>query len=150
MKHLMNKGDGNRTFPDGGRHPLEVAAPHVADREDSGTIRFQQIRRPRQWPSACRQVLWRQVRTGLDEPAPVECDAPIEPARIRHGARHHEHMSDVMRLSDAGAAVEPPDAIEMPVAVQRYELRSRPAEGSTYTHANSGRFSNFSQRDMRV
>ena len=56
MKHLMNKGDGNRSFADGGRHPLDVAAAHVANREDSGTIRFQQIGRPRQWPSACRQV----------------------------------------------------------------------------------------------
>jgi len=44
MKHLMNKGDGNRSFADGGRHTLDVAAAHVADCEDSGTIRFQQIR----------------------------------------------------------------------------------------------------------
>jgi hypothetical protein len=41
MKHLMDKGDGNRSFADGGRHALDVAAPHVADREHSGTIRFQ-------------------------------------------------------------------------------------------------------------
>src|SRR5882724_7844237 len=45
LQHLMNEGDGNRSFADGGRHALDVAAPHVADREDSGTIRFQQIRR---------------------------------------------------------------------------------------------------------
>ena len=31
-----------------------------------------------------------------------------------------------MRLDDAGPAVAPPDAFEMPVAVQRQELRSRP------------------------
>jgi hypothetical protein len=43
MKHLMNKGDGNRSFTDGGRHALDVAAAHVADREDSETIRFQQM-----------------------------------------------------------------------------------------------------------
>jgi hypothetical protein len=41
MKHLMNKGDGNRSFADGGRHTLDVAGAHVADREHSGTIRFQ-------------------------------------------------------------------------------------------------------------
>jgi hypothetical protein len=40
MKHLMNKGDGNRSFADGGRHTFDVAGAHVADREYSGTIRF--------------------------------------------------------------------------------------------------------------
>jgi hypothetical protein len=44
MKHLMNKGDGNRSFADGGRDTLNIAAAHVAGREDSGAIRFQQIR----------------------------------------------------------------------------------------------------------
>ena len=44
MKHLVNKGDGNRSFADSGRHALDVAATHVAHCEDSGTIRFQQIR----------------------------------------------------------------------------------------------------------
>jgi hypothetical protein len=41
MKHLMNEGDGNRSFADGGRHALDVAAARVADREDAGTTRFQ-------------------------------------------------------------------------------------------------------------
>jgi hypothetical protein len=31
MKHLMNKGDGNRSFADGGRYALALAAPYVAD-----------------------------------------------------------------------------------------------------------------------
>jgi hypothetical protein len=49
IEHLMNKGNGNRSFADDGRHALDVAAAHVADREDSGTIRFQQmgIQKPR-------------------------------------------------------------------------------------------------------
>ena len=103
MKHLMHKRDGNRAFADGGRHALDVAAAHVADREDAGMIRFQQIRRPRQRPSGCRKVLGRQVRTRFDESAPIKCDAAVEPGRIRHGARHHEYVSDVMRLDDAPA-----------------------------------------------
>jgi hypothetical protein len=41
MKHLMNKGDGNRSFADSGRHALDVAVTHVAHGEDSGMIRFQ-------------------------------------------------------------------------------------------------------------
>ena len=40
MKHLMDKGDGNRSFADGGRDALDVAGAHVANREDSGTVRF--------------------------------------------------------------------------------------------------------------
>jgi hypothetical protein len=35
-------------------------------------------------------------------------------------------MSDVMPLDDARAAVAPLDAIEVPVAVERHEFRSRP------------------------
>src|SRR5437764_2914432 len=35
-------------------------------------------------------------------------------------------MSDVMRLDDARLAVEPSNAVEMPVAVQCHELRSCP------------------------
>ena len=43
-KHLMHKRDGDRPFADGRRHALDVAAPHVADREDARTIGLEQIR----------------------------------------------------------------------------------------------------------
>ena len=59
-------------------------------------------------------------------PLLVECEAAIQPAGIRNGARHHEHMSDVMGLDDARLVIAPLDAIEIPVAVQRHELGSRP------------------------
>ena len=62
----------------------------------------------------------------LMNPLLVERDASIEPAGVRHGARHHEHVADVVRLDVARPIVAPPDAFEMPVAVQRDELRSRP------------------------
>jgi hypothetical protein len=57
MKRLMNKCDCNRAFADRRRHPFDVAAAHVADGEHSETIRLQQIRRPRQRPSRCPEVL---------------------------------------------------------------------------------------------
>ena len=33
MEHLMHEGDGNRALPHRRRHPLDIAAPDVADRE---------------------------------------------------------------------------------------------------------------------
>src|SRR4029077_12760207 len=71
-QHLMNERDGDRSFADSGCDALDVAAAHVADREDAGTARFEEIRRPRQRPRGCRQLFRRQVWTGLDEPARVE------------------------------------------------------------------------------
>ena len=41
VKNLMNKCDGDRSFSDRGGDALDVAAAHVADREDPGTSRFQ-------------------------------------------------------------------------------------------------------------
>ena len=81
MKHLMNEGDRDRSLADGGRDALDVAAAHVADRKDARTTRFEQIRRPGQRPPRCRQIVLRQLRTGLDESLVVERDAPFEPAR---------------------------------------------------------------------
>jgi hypothetical protein len=39
-KHLMNKGDGDGSLSDGGRHALDVAAAHVANGEHSWPIRL--------------------------------------------------------------------------------------------------------------
>ena len=43
-KHLMHERDGDRPFADGRRHALDVATPRIADREDAGSIRLEQIR----------------------------------------------------------------------------------------------------------
>jgi len=43
-KHLMHERDGDRPFADGRGHSLDVAAPRIADREDAGSIRLEQIR----------------------------------------------------------------------------------------------------------
>src|SRR5207249_11896202 len=119
MEHLMDKSHGHRSFSDSRRDAFDVAAAYVADGEDSGPIRLQQVRRPRQRPGGCRQILLRQVRTGLDESARVEHDAAIEPAGIGDGTSHDEDVSDAMRLDDACPAIAPLDAIEMPLALQR-------------------------------
>ena len=75
VQHLVNERDRDRAFADRGRDALDVAAAHVADREDAGPARFEQIRRPRQRPSRPRQILGREVRAGLDEAFVVERDA---------------------------------------------------------------------------
>src|SRR4030095_5136332 len=65
-------------------------------------------------------------RAGFDEPGPVEGDAAIKPAGIRHGARHHKHVSDVTCVDDPGSSIAPLETIEMAISVQRHELRSCP------------------------
>jgi hypothetical protein len=41
VEDLMDEGDGNRPLPDGRRHSLDVAPPHVADGEHAGQTRFE-------------------------------------------------------------------------------------------------------------
>jgi hypothetical protein len=38
---LVDKCDGNRSFADGGRHSLDVAAAHVSNGENARTAGFQ-------------------------------------------------------------------------------------------------------------
>ncbi len=38
--------------------------------------------------------------------------------RVRNGARHHEDMTDVVRLDLAGSLVAPLHALELPVALE--------------------------------
>ena len=79
-------------------------------------------------PTRRGQVLRRQVRTGLDESAPVECHAAIEPPCTRHRARHHEHVSDVMCFDGVRTTIAPLDAIEVLCAVQRDQLCPKPCD----------------------
>ena len=89
---------------------------------------LEQIRRPCQRPPGCRQILRRDIRTRLDEPFVVERDAPLEPACVRHGAGHDEHVADLMCLDAVIPVVAPGDALEMPVALQHDELCLRVQE----------------------
>ena len=82
VQDLVDEGDGDRSFADGRRHTLDVACPHVADREHAGQARFEQMRRARQRPMRGGQVVLGQVGPGLDEPLGIERDAAVEPARV--------------------------------------------------------------------
>jgi len=62
LKHLMREGDGDRSFADGGRNTLEVAAAHVADRKDAGPARFEQMRRPWERPLRAREIVGREIQ----------------------------------------------------------------------------------------
>ena len=117
MQNLMNKSDRNGSFTNRGGDAFDVTAAHVSNRKDARPVCLEQIRRPRQRPFGRTQVIGRQVRTSLDESAPIECDATIEPGRVGYRARHHEYMSDVASLNDARTMVAPLDAIEMLLSV---------------------------------
>ena len=57
LEHLMNEGDGNRSFADGRRDPLDVTAAHVSNRKDAGTAGFKQMRRSRQRPFRLYEIV---------------------------------------------------------------------------------------------
>jgi hypothetical protein len=42
----MHEGDGNRALPYRRRHPLDIAAPDVADREHARQTRFEEVGPP--------------------------------------------------------------------------------------------------------
>ena len=73
------------------------------------------------------------VRSSCDRSGPVlmnplssSATQPSSHAGVRHGAGHHEHVPDVVRLDGAVSVVAPPDALEMPFAFERDDLRVRP------------------------
>ena len=76
LKDPVHERDGNAAFTHGGGHAFEVAAPDVADREHSGQTRFEEVGGPGEWPLCRRQVVWRQIRSGLDEAFRVRATHP--------------------------------------------------------------------------
>src|SRR5439155_26911411 len=95
-QHVMNERDRNRALANGRGDALDAARADIADGEDAWPARFEQQRRARQWPAGGGEIVVREIRTGLDEAVLVEREASIEPAGVRHRARHHEDVSDLM------------------------------------------------------
>src|SRR5689334_9426911 len=122
----MHKRDGDRPFADGRRDALDVAAAHVANREDSGAIRLEQVRGTGEWPFPGPQLLGREIRAGFHESLVVESNTPVEPARVGDRPGHHEHVPDVVRLDIAGSLVAPPDPLEPSVPFQANNLGTGP------------------------
>ena len=56
LERLMNEGDGDRSFPHRGRHPLDVAPTHIADGEHSRQAGFEKIGSTGQRPPRSGQV----------------------------------------------------------------------------------------------
>src|SRR2546427_7397634 len=56
-------------------------------------------------PARGGQVLRQQVRSRLDEPLVIERDAPLQPVRAGHRARHGEDMPNAVRLEAPGLVV---------------------------------------------
>src|SRR5262249_10860788 len=65
-KHVMDERDGDRPLADGGRHTLDVAAPHVTNRKDSRAVRFEQVR-PACVRPVRREIIGREIRPGFHE-----------------------------------------------------------------------------------
>jgi len=51
----------DRPFSHPRRDPLDVAGSHIADREDAGQTRLEQIRRPRERPASGAQLVGKQI-----------------------------------------------------------------------------------------
>jgi hypothetical protein len=75
----MNKRNSNRSFADCGRHSLDVAAAHVANRKDAGAARFEQIWRPCQRPLRVREIVRQEIRACFHEALFVKDDAAVQP-----------------------------------------------------------------------
>ena len=84
----------DRAFADGRGDALDVAGPHVTDREHAGQAGLEQERRRVSGQPRVRQLLGREIGAGLDESLRVQGHAAVEPPRVRHRARHHEHVPD--------------------------------------------------------
>lgn len=76
-QRTMNERNRDRSFTDGRRYALDVAAPSVADGEHTRTRGFEEVRRPRERPLRLREIFSCQVGSSLDEPIHVERDAAI-------------------------------------------------------------------------
>src|SRR3989441_364511 len=81
-------------------------------------------------PARGGQVLRQQVRSRLDEPLVIERDAPLQPVRAGHRARHGEDMPNAVRLEAPGLVVAPAHALEVTVALEAHDLRMRVADDS--------------------
>src|SRR5437879_11775698 len=98
-EHLVYKRHRNRTFPDGRRYALHIAATNISDSEHTGQTGFEQIWRARKRPLGFRQVFRREIYAGLDKPSLITRYTTTEPCRIRHRAGHRKEVGTVARLS---------------------------------------------------
>src|SRR6185436_7664017 len=124
LEGLVHEGNGNRAFTDRRCHSLDVTCSHIADCENAGLARLEQMWRSRQWPLSRAQFLLRKIGAGLDESALVQRDASVEPARARLGAGHHENVADLVCLFRATVRA-PADLLEMTIALEAGDLRAR-------------------------
>src|SRR5437762_4726305 len=113
VKNLMDERDRDRAFADRRGNPFDVSAADVSDREHAGPARLQEVRQARERPFRRLELLFRQLRAGLDETLFVEHDAPVEPARVRSRTGHREDVPDVVLRDGPGLAVAPAHALEM-------------------------------------
>src|SRR2546426_8412911 len=68
MQHLMHRGDRDRSLAHRRCHTLQAPGADVADREDPGETRLEEMGRAPERPACRGQVLRRQIRSRLDEP----------------------------------------------------------------------------------
>src|SRR5436190_3517520 len=117
----MDERDGNRSFTDCRRDPLDVAGAHIANGEHPGSTGLQQVRWPWQWPFRPLQVFGREIRARLHESLRIERDAPAQPLSARRSARHHENVADVTPLGRL-LFLAPVNPLEVPVSLESGDL----------------------------
>src|SRR5207247_3389651 len=111
---------------DSRRDTFDIAAPHIANREHSGQTRLEKIWTSGEWPVRSRELIPGHVGSSLNEPLRVQHYAAFQPPCGGSGARHHEDMSDVMRLDVARVVVPPAHALEMILPFESNQLCTGP------------------------
>src|SRR5436309_1270838 len=84
------------------------------------------MRRTSVRPFRSRELLGREVRSGLHKSLVIKGNTSIEPARVGVRPGHHEDVADVVRLDVAGSLVAPPDPLEPSVPFQANNLGTGP------------------------
>ena len=106
-----------------------------------------------------RQLLGREIRTGVHKPLAVEGDTPSEPAGVGDRPRHHADVADTVRLGVAGSLIAPPDPLEPSVSLQAHNLRTGPQDdrwglfnppNGTFTYARASHMAAAAQAMRRI
>src|SRR6202035_432593 len=125
-QHPVDELHADRALADRRGHPLDAPRAHVADREDPGAAGLEEERPARQRPARRPQLLGAEVGAGLDEALVVHRHAAREPAGVGPRAGHHEDVADLGGGPLAASPVEPGDALELALAVERHDAGAGP------------------------
>src|SRR5262249_42778599 len=123
-ERLVDELHADRALADGGGDALHVARADVADGDDAGHARLEQVGRALERPFRGCEVADAQVGPGLHEPLGVPRDALAEPGGVRLGPGHQEDVPDRAGLL-AGRRAAPAHLLEVILAREPHDLGAR-------------------------